>query len=131
MWGRGSRRAPAATPGSSSWAIARATAPRWLGSNCWVSDGAAGAEGGGQRGGEGGPGSPFSLGRLRDAVRLEAARAHPQPPRRAVYDGSHALPGRVPAPVRLIVRVADVVPHHGALATDVAHSSHGIHPTEE
>src|SRR5438034_878131 len=80
---------------------------------------------------EGDPGSPFSLGRLRDAVRLETARAHPQPPGGAVYDGPHPLQVRVPAPVRLIVRVANVVPHHGALATDVAHSSHGIRPTDE
>src|SRR2546422_6868212 len=121
MWGRGSRRAPAVTPGSSSWAIARATAPKWLGSNCWVSDGTAGR----WRQREGDPGSPFSLGCFRDAVRLEAAGAHPQPSRGPVHDRTHALQVGVPAAVRFVVRVADVMSPPGALATDLAHSRPG------
>jgi large subunit ribosomal protein L17 len=88
--------------------------------------------GDGARGGPrttGGPGgSPcfVSSGRFRDLVRLEAAGAHADAPHCAIHDGSHALQVGVPAAVRLIVRVADVVPRHGALATDLTHSSHGL-----
>src|SRR5437762_10912187 len=124
MWGHGSRHAPAVTPGSSSWAIARATAPRWLGSNCWVRDRATGGGSGGCSS-KGDPGSPFSLGRFDDAVRLETAGADPQPARGTVHHRAHALEIGVPAPVRLIVRVADVVPRDGALATNLTHSRHG------
>src|SRR5437879_1428775 len=105
---------PAAIRGSSSWAIAWATAPRWLGSNCWVRDGSRGE----RLEREGDPGSPFSLGRFRDAIRLQAAGADPQPARRTVHDRTHALQVGVPAAIRPVVRVADVVPRHGALATD-------------
>src|SRR5206468_9061808 len=111
-------------PGSSSWAIALATAPKWLGSNCWVSDGTAGR----RRQREGDPGSPFLLGCFRDAVRLEAAGANPQPSRGPVHDGHPALQVGVPAPVRPVVRVADAVPRHRALATDLTYSLHGPVP---
>src|SRR2546426_12697220 len=63
-WGRGSRHGPAATPASSSWAIARATAPKWLGSNCWVSDRPAGGGEGGAGEARGAQGPPFVLPRL-------------------------------------------------------------------
>src|SRR2546422_3726060 len=74
---------------------------------------------------KGDPGSPFSLGRFGDAVRLETAGADPQPARGTVHHRAHALEIGVPAPVRLIVRVADVVPRDGALATNLTHSRHG------
>src|SRR5947199_10370852 len=122
MWGHGSRHAPAVTPGSSSWAIARATAPRWLGSNCWVREGAGGRGG---PSGTGDPGSPFSLRRLRDAVRLETACADPEAPRGAVHHGAHALTVGIPAPIRLIVRVADVVSARGAFAAALTDSRPG------
>src|SRR5437762_10864986 len=114
MWGRASRHARAATRASSSWAIARATAPTWLGSNCWVRDGAVGE----RRERQGGPRSPFSLRRLGGPVGLEAPRADAQPPRGPVYYGPHALPVRIPAPVRLVFRVAAVVPRDRALSTN-------------
>src|SRR3989454_762975 len=116
------RHRAAATRASPSWAIARATAPRWLGSNCWARDRRAGESGWSSKGD---PGSPFSLGRFGDAVRLETAGADPQPARGAVHHRAHALEVGIPAPVRLIVRVADVVPRDGALATDLTHTSHG------
>src|SRR5438552_11638364 len=122
MWGHGSRHAPAVTPGSSSWAIARATAPKWLGSNCWVRDGVVGE----RRERQGGPRSPFSLGCLRHPIALEAPGADAQPPRGPVHHRAHALQARIPAPVRLVVRVADVVPRDGALAPDFPHSRHGF-----
>src|SRR5207302_1222121 len=83
----------------------RATAPRWLESNCWVRDGAVGV----RRERQGGPRSPFSLGCLGHPIGLEAPGADAQPPRRAAHHGAHALQIRIPAPVRLVVRVAGVV----------------------
>src|SRR2546430_2340583 len=88
-----------------------------------VTDRRAGGSGGCSSKGD--PGSPFSLGRFDDAVRLETAGADPQPARGTVHHRAHALEIGVPAPVRLIVRVADVVPRDGALATNLTHSRHG------
>src|SRR6266581_4326740 len=120
-WDPGSPRGPGGTRASSSWAIARATAPRWLGSNCWVSEGAVE-----HQHGTGDPESPvfIPLGRLRDAVRLEALGADAQVPHRPVHHRSHPLQVGVPAAIGLVIRVADVVPRDGTLAADFAHSSH-------
>src|SRR5207302_8894689 len=104
----------------------RGTRPTWLGSNCWVRDGAVGE----RRERQGGPRSPFSLRRLGDPVGLEAPRADAQPPRGPVHYGPHALQVRIPAPVRLVVRVADVVPCDGALATNLTNSSHEACPAK-
>ena len=54
----------------------------------------------------------------------DATGARPDALGLAVDDRSDALEVGVPAPVRLIIGVADVVPKDGAFATDFAYSSH-------
>jgi len=62
---------------------------------------------------------------LRDLACGDTPGAHTHTPAIAlVVDDLHRLKVRQPAAPRLVVRVADVVPRRGALATRVAHSSH-------
>src|SRR5439155_16439389 len=63
-------------------------------------------------------------GRLCHPIRLEAARAHADAAHGAGHHGAHALQIGVPAAIRLVVGVADVVPRDGALATNLTYSSH-------
>ena len=54
----------------------------------------------------------------------DATGTHPDPLGLAIDDRPDALEVGVPAPVRFIVRVADVVPEYRAFATNLAYSSH-------
>ncbi len=69
-------------------------------------------------------GSRCAAGSLLDFSGADATGACPDALGLAVDDRSDALEVGVPAPVRLIVRVADVVSEDGAFATDFAYSSH-------
>src|SRR6267142_380728 len=66
---------------------------------------------------------PF-LRSLGDSIRFDALRADAHPAHGAVHHGADALEVRIPAPGRLVVRVADVVSRDGTLATNLTHSSH-------
>ena len=72
----------------------------------------------------------FILSRLDDAVRLEAARAHPEAPRLAVDACADALQVRVPAPRGLVIGMTDVMTRYGAFAADITNSCHGSVPNK-
>src|SRR5690606_8589994 len=62
---------------------------------------------------------------LLDLSGRDAARAYADPATRAFrVDDLHGLQVRKPSALGLVVRVADVVPRAGALATRIAYSSH-------
>ncbi len=60
-----------------------------------------------------------------DLARPDAPGAHSDATRGPVYHCPDPLQVGVPASVRLVVGVADVVPEDGPFATDFAYSSHG------
>lgn len=64
-------------------------------------------------------------GGLDDLARPDAPGAHSYATRGPVYHCPDPLQVGVPASVRLVVGVADVVPEDGPFATDFTHSSHG------
>ena len=64
-------------------------------------------------------------GGLDDLARPDAPGAHSDATRGPVYNRPDPLQVGVPASVRLVVGVADVVPEDGPFATDFTHSSHG------
>src|SRR6266446_9958800 len=68
--------------------------------------------------------SSASLGRLGDSIRFDALRANADPAHDAVHDDAGVLQVGIPAPGRLVVRVADVVSRDGTLATNLTYSSH-------
>ena len=64
----------------------------------------------------------------RHLARLEAGRAHVETLGSAVHESAHALNVRVPPAVGPHVGVRDALAEDGALAANVAHSSHGLTP---
>ena len=137
---RASPRGPAATPASSSSATARATGPTSPGSSCCPSDRPSPA----LRQAKGDPGVPFfltrrcsrggqtdgdsRLGGLRDPVTLQALRADPDAPGRALDEHPDRLQVRIPAPLGPVVGVADIVAGDRPLAAHGADPRHKLHP---
>ena len=65
---------------------------------------------------------------LGDFAAAQTARADPQRGMTLTDHGANFVQVRLPGPARLIVRVADVVARHSALAADIAGTCHGTNP---
>ena len=70
----------------------------------------------------------FQLARFLDPVTLQALRTNPNPFDGAVDTDAYRLQVGIPAPLRAVVRVTDVVAGNRPFCADGAYPCHKLHP---